>query len=99
MRYDKVLKFTEEKEEYDPILGESVPKELHSEKVKANLTDASEKVMLVAFGEVRQGSKVARLLRKVSFSPTHAYCGDVKYKVSMKRMLRNKATYILEEVS
>ena len=43
MRYDKVLKFTEEKEEYNPILGESASKELHSEKVKANLTDASEK--------------------------------------------------------
>lgn len=99
MRYDKVLRFTEEKEKYDHTLGESFDKELHSEKVKANLTDASEKVMLVAFGEVRQGSKVARLLRKVSFSPTHAYCGDVKYKISMKRLLRNKATYILEEVS
>lgn len=99
MRYDKVLKFTEEKEEYNPNLGESVPKELHSEKVKANFTDASEKVMLVAFGEVRQGSKVARLLRGLLFSPTNVYCEDIKYKVSMKRMLRNKATYILEEVS
>ncbi|MFK4885875.1 hypothetical protein ACI1UN_02080 [Lactococcus petauri] len=99
MRYDKVLKFVEEKEEYDPTLGESTSKEPHSEKVKANLTDASEKVMLVAFGEVRQGSKVARLLRGLSFSPTHAYCGDVKYKVCMKRLLKHKATYILEEVS
>lgn len=98
MRYDKVLKFTEEKVEYNPILGESASKELHSEKVKANLTDASEKVMLAAFGEVRQGSKVARLLRGLLFSPTHVYCEDIKYKVSMKRMLRNKATYILEEV-
>lgn len=99
MRYDKLLRFTEEKEEYDPTLGESVPEELHSEKVKANLTDASEKVMLVAFGEMRQGSKVARVLRGLSFLPTHAYCEDVKYKVSMKRLLKRKATYILEEVS
>lgn len=99
MRYDKVLRFTEEKEEYDPTLGEAACQDLHSVKVKANLTDASEKVMLVAFGEIRQGSKVARLLRGISFLPTHAYCDGVKYKVSMKRLLKRKATYVLEEVS
>ncbi|HFK2761587.1 TPA: hypothetical protein ACGX4V_002072 [Enterococcus faecalis] len=98
MRYDKTVTFTEEKKKYEPTLEKEVTKVLRSKTIRANITDASEKVMRVAFGEVRQGVKVLRLLGTLSFNPTHVTNGNSKYKVAMVRVLRRKSTYILDEV-
>lgn len=98
MRYDKTVTFTEEKKKYEPTLGKEVTKVLHSKTIRANITDASEKVMRVAFGEVRQGAKVLRLLGTLSFNPTHVTNGNNRYKVSMVRILQHKTTCILDEV-
>ncbi|WP_278227077.1 hypothetical protein [Lactococcus lactis] len=99
MRYDNTVEFIEEVTKYDPKIGEEVTSIVNTEKVRANVTDASEKVMRVAFGDLRQGSKVARIQGNISFSPTHLIVGGVKFKAVMKRVLRHKTSYILEEVT
>lgn len=99
MRYDTEVNFVEEKKKYVPSLGKEASEVIHSKVVRVNLTDASEKVMKVTFGEVKQGVKVARLLGKLTFEPTHMLWGCYKYKVSMKRDFRHKLTYVLDEVT
>lgn len=99
MRYDQRVRFTIEKDEYNPSIGESVTDISEKIEVMVNMTDASQQVMQVAFGEVKQGSKVVRLLGHLQFDPSHMTQGNVKYKVAMKRILRNKTTFVLEEVN
>ncbi|HBI1792621.1 TPA: hypothetical protein I0F94_RS01995 [Enterococcus faecalis] len=98
MRYDKTVTFTEEKTKYDTIIGKEVTKIVHSKTIRANITDASEKVMTVAFGSIRQGAQVVRVQGAIPFKPTNLYINDSKYKVAMVRILRRKTTYILDEV-
>ena len=99
MRYDCTVKFTNECKVYDESLGKEVFEVLDTKTVRANVTDASEKVMSVAFGDIRQSAKVVRMQGHLSFKPTHVYLGSIRCKVAMVRILRRKTTLVVEEVS
>lgn len=99
MKYDEKVEFRIEKKEYDSKQGKEITRVTEFKERRANVTDASQEVMQVAFGDWRKGTKVIRLLSQIPFNPTHVIYQNRKYKVAMKRQPSRKSAFVVEEVS
>lgn len=99
MRYDKKVELRIETKEYDSQQGKEITKVTEFKERRANVTDASQKVMQVAFGDLRKGAKVIRLLSPIAFDPTHVIYQGKKYKVGIKRQPSRKCAFVAEEVT
>ncbi|MTD42467.1 hypothetical protein GIX45_28335 [Erwinia sp. CPCC 100877] len=99
MRYKEKVEFCVEQKKYDPKQGKEVTTVIESKLIRANVTDASQEIMQVAFGDWRKGTKVIRLLKPLPFVPTHAVYEDKKYKVATKREPSRKSAFIVEELT
>lgn len=99
MRYIELVEFRIESVEYDPQQGKEIVNTERSIEVRANVTDASQETMQVAFGDWRKGTKVIRVLNSLPFNPTHGIYKGKKYKVAMKRQPSRKNAFVVEEVT
>lgn len=99
MRYNEKVELRIERKEYDPKQGKEITKVTEFKERRANVTDASQEVMQVAFGDWRKGTKVIRLLSPVAFYPTHVIYQSKKYKVATKRQPSRKCAFVAEEVT
>lgn len=99
MRYVELVVFRIESSEYDPQHGKEIVMVNNSKECRANVTDASQEIMQVAFGDWRKGTKVIRVLNSLPFNPTHVIYKDKKYKVAMKRQPSRKNAFVVEEVT
>ena len=99
MRYDKKVELRIETKEYDSQQGKEITKVTEFKERRANVTDASQEVMQVAFGDWRKGTKVIRLLSPIDFDPTHIIYQGKKHKVATKRQPSRKCAFVAEEVT
>lgn len=99
MKYNEKVEFRIEKKEYDPKQSKEITKVTEFKERRANVTDASQEVMQVAFGDWRKGTKVIRLLTFLKFNPTHVIYQSKKYKVATKRQPSRKCAFVVEEVT
>lgn len=99
MKYNEKVEFCIEQKEYDPKQGKEIILVKETEIRRANVTDASQAIMRVTFGDWKKGTKVIRLLNPLPFLPTHVLYENAKYKVAMNRKPSRKNAFIAEEVT
>lgn len=99
MRYNERVEFRIEQKEYDPKQGKEITLVKETENRRVNITDASQEIMQVTFGDWRKGTKVIRLLNPLPFMPTHVLYKNAKYKVAMNRQPSRKNAFVVEEVT
>lgn len=103
MRYDTPVFFQRiEPGEYDADTGD-YRKDTVVECMKyANVTDGApnevSELVTLAYGELRQGSKVIRLQRRYDKAFDRIRIGSRIYAVDSSRNLRNKHTFVVSEV-
>lgn len=103
MRYDTPVFFQRiEPGEYDAATGD-YGKDTVKEFMKyANVTDGSSNeargLIILVYGEIRQGSKVIRLQRHYDKAFDRIRIGSRIYVVDIQRILRSKQTFVVSEV-
>lgn len=106
MRYDTKVTFVIEKDEYyDPVLGEYVDGTKEETNLRANVTDLGTDRSKVLFGDIKQGAKVIRLLRPYTKKWDYVLIYNKltketqKFEIITERNLRQKNTFIVQEVA
>lgn len=84
--------------EYNETTGNYEESEPTETKCYANVTDSGVEMLNLVYGELRQGSKVIRLLQAYNESFQYIRIGEKRYKVDFTRKLRNKQTFVVSEV-
>jgi|GEM_PF-1119891 len=101
MRYDQVIRFVKKIDGgvYDPAIGKETPLSFVKETKMANVTSLGTNREKALFGEVTQTHCVIRLLQPYIADFDHIELQDgTTLKVATKQNLRQKQTFICEEV-
>ena len=100
MRYDTEVNFVAEIDGYyDPDLGEYINSTKDSKLKMANVTDLGTNRSKTLFGDIKQGAKVIRLLRRYNDKWDYVVIDEKKYQSVTSRDLRLKNTFIMQEVT
>lgn len=96
MRYDTPIYFQRIKAgEYDEKTGNYGEDAIAEEKRFASVTDAGNKTLSLLYGEIRQGSMIARIQRPYNEPFDHVRIGEKVYRCDL---CRKKRVFILSEV-
>lgn len=100
MRYDtEVIFVTERDGYYDPVLGEHIDPTRDQKLKMANVTDLGTNRSKTLFGDIKQGAKVIRLLRRYDDKWDYVVIDGKTYQSVTSRDLRLKNTFIVQEVT
>lgn len=101
MRYDTTIEFYQKQDEhYDPDLGAMVGGLSLVGSTMASVTDMGTKQSVVAFGDIRQGAKVIRLLPLFDVPQWDMLRIDkTSYEMTTTREPLNRHTLIVQEVA
>lgn len=103
MRYDTPVFFQHiEPGEYDAATGDYGKDTVEESMKYANVTDGASnevrELIILAYGELRQESKVIRLQRHYDKAFDRIRIGSRIYVVDIQRSLRSKQTFVVSEV-
>lgn len=99
MRFDTPVYFqTITAGAYDPATGDYGPDAVDETKRWAAVTDAGTNTMHLVYGEIREGSKVIRLMGPHEQPFDRIRIGDKYYKADTSRRPSRKHVFIVHEV-
>lgn len=98
MRYDTPVYFQTIKSEYDSETGNYGISYLNEVMRYASVTNSSEYVLHLVYGELKQGSLTVRLQNRFDEPFDRIRIGNKIYKVDSTRPLRVKQSFVISEV-
>ncbi|MGW7931874.1 hypothetical protein ACWEWU_09470 [Staphylococcus xylosus] len=100
MRYDERVIFEiEHAVKYNPKTSKREKYSTFSEVIACNVNPISRARKQLEFGEVENDVSVLRIIRHLTFKPTHLTVNGIRYKILDTRIYRKETIFYIEEVN